>query len=168
MKQSILFGLVAGLTTFAFLGLIYFINENWLFHPAVFWLSLFFYIWMMTVNGFRIKRQFAGAPDWRLMIREIFLVFIVANFFFWLGYYFLMNVYTDLGALKTKSDIAFLEISATMIASNLTPAELQEIKNNITAENSQIRLGDVAFRFALGSVGGFLLSLFIGFLIKRK
>lgn len=168
MKTAVKYGFLAGLQTLLFFTAIYFIHKEWLFHPAIFWISLFFYIWWMVVRGKKLVDLSTPPLHNRVIIRELFLVFLFANLLYWAIYFLLMQSIPELLQLKTEADIAFLKKSAHWINPDLSDIDLQEAIREITVEKNRVKGKDVVLSYAWGSLGGFLLSVALTFLIKRK
>lgn len=167
MKTPVRFGALAGGATILYFLVFYLIDKALLFHPGIFWSSLAIYIVFIIQNNLLLRRYFEGNPPWNLLIQHGFIVFLIANAFYWLFYMAMFSLDSSLPAIQVEEEIRFFRESIEWLGDDISQADIDKTIQEIRSTEEKLAFRTILFRYAQGGLGGFLLALAIGFLIKR-
>ena len=162
-RAAVKYGLIAGIGTVAYFLLFYFINKKLLFNPFVYWASLGFYLALMWSA---VQAEAAGKRiGFQAALRAAFLVFVIANFTYYLFYYLLYGL-ADPGLIDLQREVMkeSLERSGSMLDEEQRAAMLESIKGDKLIPT----VGNVFFTFVRSLLGGFLFALGMAGLASRR
>jgi len=156
MKNAVLFGLIAGLGTVGYLMLCFQISPELYIEPAIIYASWIFYLLCMIMPV--ILRKKDGALDFKVALREAFVVFIVANAIYTaFDFVFLKYWHPDL------QDMMVQKIREALDSGVLSPLK-EEMKNiDVTPTISNYLLS-----FAQSLIAGFIMSAIIAYFFKSE
>lgn len=149
-KTAIIHGLIAGLITILYFVILYAISPPTMLNPLVWWSSLIIYLVAMYLA---IKKSSTQSTNFRGIqpgIKVGFLVFVLANFLFYIFFYLLFGVF----------DPSLVELQKEMMASNPSAAEQLDKDFSVT-------LSSTFFNFIYSLIGGFILSLGIAAILNQ-
>ncbi len=164
LNKNVKFGIYAGIGIQAYFLLFYFIDKTWMLHPSVYWSSLAISIIFMARAAMNTKLE-AGTLEWKEGIKSAFTVFITASVLFWVFYYALFQADPSLAEAQKEVQLNLMDQFAGL--TGLSQDELKQAKESLEEINFSITLTDVIFQFARGVIGGFILSAFITFVVRR-
>ena len=141
-KTAILHGLLAGLITIIYFAVFYSISARTMLSPLVWWSSLIIYLVAMTMAVKKCAAQSDTFKGIRPGIQVAFLVFVLANFLFYLFFYLLFGIF----------DPSLVEVQKEMMAAN--PAAAEQLDKDFS-----VTLSSTFFNFLYSLIGGFILSL---------
>ena len=165
-QKTLVYGLIAGSATIGYFLLFYFIQPRLFFSLSVQWASLLIFIGFMVLavrNGRRLAGE--GQYPWQLGLRAAFTVYVLAAMMYHLFYFLLYNY----GAPELAS------IQEEVLMENLT--RYKDVVGERNAENLQrdirqtgiaLTPGTALMALARSIIGGFVLSLIIGYLMRKE
>ena len=153
-------GIVVGLLTALLLFGLYSLNKPLAVHP--FWQQT---VWLLYLSGMfiAVRRQLSGLesaePHWLEMARPAFVVFLIANLFFygiyWLGHHF-----------DPQLELLQKEYYRSMMTGSIS--EEDQAAAHLQLEESDLgSMKTVLFNYARAAIGGFIVSAIVGFLTLR-
>ena len=161
---SLRYGLIAGVGIVAYFLLFYFISPKTMFSPWVSWSSLIIYLAGMWLGAKAFAQENPARANFRLLLRESFAIYLVANFVYYLFYYLLLDVIDpNLVNIQTEVGLEALERNADLI----DPKQLAQLKAALENKELGIQLNDLFLAFGNSAILGFLLSLGLAGLINR-
>ncbi len=164
-NKAVRYGLIAGIGVIAYFLLFYFISPRLMFNPWVYWASLGIYLALMW-KALQDEREEAEGPLlFRDGLRTAFLIFVIANFCYYLFYYILFGL-ADPGLIELQKTVMLESLGQ---ASNLLPAEQQEeMRRSLESGGLDITPGRVFFTFVRSLIGGFILSAGMAVVVGRQ
>lgn len=159
-------GLVAGVLTSCLYALVYAIDKNAMFSLWLYWGSLPVVLFFMIRASTQQVGKASSELLWKDLIRTPFLVFVVCNLIFWIFYYLLFTFDHDLAGISMARQLEALETMAEMMGDKLEGAQLAEMQSEIKVAGGRFSLKDLAFSFAKGVLGGFLLSITVALILR--
>ncbi len=161
IKDSIIAGLIAGLLTVGTYFGIYKIDKTTMLSEVLNWGSLVYYfLAMLTVNLLWKNRQ-GGVLEFREALKAAFLVFLVANFIYYLFFYWIYNADAQLFDIQV---LLMKEKALTFPAGS----DARKALESMEATSAEIGVGYCVKRYFMGAIYGFILSLILAMLIKQK
>ncbi len=160
-KHEITAGLVAGFATILVLFIAHLIEPIWMLSPFLFWGSLIFYFLGMLGACLLLKRQGKGILPFREAVRTAFVTFLIANIVFYAFYYLMFNVIDPNLTLLQK------ELTKAYYEQNFTGMELRRYLAELAETEIKVDFGTIFQGFIRGAIGGFLLSLLVGFSTRQ-
>jgi Protein of unknown function (DUF4199) len=157
MKQKILLnGIIAGIAVVGYGLLFYYVDRTSTFSPSIRFSSLLIYALFMFLAIKDVK-----APDFKVLLRGAFGVFLIANAFYYVYDFVLFN-YIDPSLIDIEKDMAIELYRPNTPINELYDME-QGIRNAV-AHNFSSNL----LQFARWSIIGFGLSLLVSYFVKRN
>lgn len=167
-KTTIIYGITAGISSVLVLLCFYFIDKIFIFKPLYFYATLIPVLISMWLLGQKLQKELK--KELPTLLKETFVVFIIADIIFYLFYYFLFNnfdpqllliekqqVLQDYSALKTQtSDMEQIQTLNQMI---------EEIEKNGLPP---MTFGTVLMQLGRGIIGGFGFSYAIAYLLYKR
>jgi Protein of unknown function (DUF4199) len=157
MKQKILiYGTMAGITLIGYFLLFYYSDKNTMLGQSVQLSSYLIYALFMF-----LAVKSVGHLDFKTVLRTAFGVFVVTNLCYYVFDFVLFNTMD-----KSLADLQKTMMIDYYTANIKTVQETKEMRDNITNGNFH-NVSSLAFGFAKGTIGGFLLAVIISFLVKK-
>ncbi len=160
-KNEITAGLMAGMATILVLFIAHQIEPIWMLNPILFWGTLIFYFLGMMGACLLIKRQRQGILPFKNAVSSAFLTFLVANLVFYVFYYFMFNVFDPNLSLLQK------DLTRAYYEENFNAMELRRYLAELEETEITVDFGTIISGFVQGAIGGFLLSLIVGFSTRQ-
>jgi hypothetical protein len=157
MKQKILLnGIIAGIAVVGYVLLFYFMDRKLAFSAAVRFSSLlvcavFMYLAIKDVQ----------TPDFKVLLRGAFAVFLIANACYYVYDYVLFNM-IDKSLMDMEKEMAI-----EMYRPNTPINELYDMEQGIRNAQGHT-FGSNAMQFARWTILGFGVALLVSYLVKRK
>lgn len=161
-NAAVKYGLIAGIGTIAYFLLFYFIDKELLFNPFVYWVPLGFYLALMW-RALQVGEQ-GQAPGFRDALRTAFLVFVIANFLYYLFYYLLFGL-IDPGLIDLQREV--MRESLEQQGNLLSEEQREEMLKSLDGDGLIPTAGKVFFTFVRSLIGGFVLALGMAALASR-
>jgi hypothetical protein len=157
MKKTIfIYGILAGIAAVAYSFLIYSTQKGQLF---TMWYSVTSMILYVLAMFFAAKR--AVSEDFKVVLRVAFAVFLIANIVYYCFDFTLYNVVDkSLASLQAEAKIAYLKPTTLL-------EEQIRMEENVRSEDMHT-VGVLINRYVYAAIGGFVLSVLVAYLIKRK
>jgi hypothetical protein len=157
MKKTIfIHGILAGLATIAYAFLIYSIQKAGFF-------SMWFYVSSLLIYalGMYLAAKQAVSADFKMVLRAAFSVFLIANVLYYVFDFALFN-YIDksLATMQADAAIAYLKPNTLL-------EEQMKMEENIRSADIH-NVASLFKQYLKSAIGGFVLSLLVAYLIKRK
>ncbi|MCO6479164.1 MAG: DUF4199 domain-containing protein [Phaeodactylibacter sp.] len=155
-QAAVKYGLIAGIGTVAYFLLFYFIKEELLFNPFVYWASLGFYLALMW-RALQVEEQAPGERlGFRKALQAAFLVFVIANLIYYLFYYLLFGLIDpELIDLQRQVMRESLEQSGNL----LSEEQREQMLESLEGDDLNPTAGKVFFTFVRSLIGGFAAAL---------
>ena len=161
-KIAIKYGIFTGFGVILYLFGFYLYDKTMMRSAGVLWSTMFIYIIGMFMATFVVhrnrKEEESPLPK---MIATPFIVFLIANAYYALFFYWIMNVY-DPELLKIHQELTHQEMLDFYKGTDMV---VQVRKNKL--EDYTPTLGATIFQYFKGAIGGFSLALLIGLVIRR-
>ncbi len=157
MKQKILLnGIIAGIAVVSYVLLFYYMDKTSAFSPSVRFSSLLICAFFMFLAIKDIK-----TPDFKVLLRGAFAVFLIANVFYYVYDFVLFN-YIDPSLVDMEKDMAI-----EMYRPNTPINDLYDMEEGI--RNAQAHnFSSNAMQFARWAILGFGVALVVSYLVKRN
>ncbi len=157
MKQKILLnGIIAGIAVVGYVLLFYYMDRSSAFSPAVRFSSLLVCAFFMFLTIKDVKE-----PDFKVLLRGAFAVFLIANVFYYVYDFVLFN-HIDPLLVDMEKDMAI-----EMYRPNTPINEIFDMEQGI--RNAQAHnFSSNAMQFARWSILGFGVALVVSYLVKRN
>ena len=157
---SVRYGSIAGMLTIAFFVLIYLIDKPLVFNPWVAYSPLLLYIGAMYLAAVNTRDETEGPFLWKDALRIGFLVYLVANAWFYIFYY-----------IGHQADPALIDIQREIMREALPqytePAKLPEAYEDLEKMGPP-SLGQILLGWAQGAILGFGLAALVGLVTRRE
>ena len=159
-NKSVLFGSIAGAITVVFFLVVYSIDKKLVFSPWAAYSPLVLYLAAMYLAADRTKKETEGPFPWRDGLRVAFLVYLVANAWFYIFYYVIHQIDPSLAVLQK-------EIMRESLPRFTPPDKLQDALAKLEEQDFQVSLGQTFLGWAQGAILGFGLAALVA-LVTRK
>jgi Protein of unknown function (DUF4199) len=157
MKQKILLnGIIAGIAVVGYVLLFYFMDRKLAFSAAVRFSSLLICAFFMYLTIKDVQ-----TPDFKVLLRGAFAVFLIANAAYYVYDYVLFNIMD-----KTLMDME-KEMAIEMYRPNTPITELYDMEQGIRNYNAH-NLASNLMQFARWTILGFGVALLVSYFVKRK
>jgi len=154
-RVAVKYGLIAGIGTVAYFLLFYFLHTEWLFNPFVYWVSLGFYMALMW-RALQEEEQNSGQLlEFREALQSAFLVFVLANFIYYVFYYLLYGL-IDPSLIDLQREV--MKASLEQAGGALDEEQKEELLESIKGDQLIPTPGTVFFTFVRSLIGGFILA----------
>jgi hypothetical protein len=157
MKQTIfIHGITAGIATVAYAFLIFSAQKQGFF-------SMWFYVSTLVIYGLGmyLASKQAISEDFKVVLRTAFSVFLIANALYYAFDFALFN-YIDKSLATFQADAAIAYLKPN------TPLEEQiRMEENIRSADIH-NVPSLVKNYLRGAIGGFVLSVLVSYLVKRK
>lgn len=163
-KIAVKNGIFAGVGTVAYLLLFYFISPRLMLSSGIIWSTLIIYLVFMYRATVQVRDRVDSFPI-QLALRPPFIAYVVASLIYYAFYYLLFNVF-DPGLLDIQYEL-MLE-KAQRLADLVGAEQFKDQVEQISREDLQVTFRVVAFDAARSIIGGFLLSLILGALLRKE
>ena len=147
---------MAGITLIGYFLLFYYTDKNTMLGQSVQLSSYLVYALFMFLAA-----KSVGQEDFKTVLRTAFGVFVVTNLFYYIFDFVLFNTMD-----KSLADMQKTMMIDYYTANIKTVQETKEMRDNILNGNFHT-ISSLAFGFAKGAIGGFLLAVIISFLVKK-
>lgn len=155
-------GLITGLITILLFFITYQISPKGMLSPFLYWGSLLISFFGMLGAALLEKRRGNGVLPFRKGLTITFLTFLLANFLFFIFYYWMFTSYApELPALQK-------EISAEFYEHSYSGAELRKKLRLLEESDFGVTLQTIFSGYAYGAIGGFFLSLLLALLVREE
>jgi hypothetical protein len=157
MKKTIfIYGILAGIAAVAYAFLMYSMQKGQLF-------SMWYYVTSLVLYAFAMyfAAKQAVLEDFKVVLRAAFAVFLIANIVYYCFDFALFNALDkSLATFQADAAIAYLKPN--------TPLEEQvRMEENIRSADIHT-VSALIKQYVKAAIGGFGLSVFVAYLIKRK
>lgn len=167
-KTTVIYGITAGISSVLVLLCFYFANKTFIFKPSYFYSTLIPVLICMWLAGQKLQKELK--LELPTLLKETFIVFIIADIIFYLFYYFLFNnfdpqllfveqqqVLQDYRALKTQTN----EMEQIQMLNQM----IEQIEKDGLPP---MTFGAVLIQLGRGIIGGFGLSYAIAYLLYKR
>ncbi|MEO0340199.1 MAG: DUF4199 domain-containing protein, partial [Bacteroidota bacterium] len=146
----------------AYYLLFYWVARESFFELGIWWGGLLPLLTFMIL-GTRAQRAQRGSLNLLEGIRTSFIIFMIGALCFYILYYILLQV--DQGLLELQSETALKNLERFNRGDR---DDLEQIQEYYQEGDVKITIGSLVFRYVQSLIGGFILSLPIGFLYKQN
>lgn len=162
-KISLTYGLIAGVVTVGYYLLLYFSNREGFFNLYTWWAGLVPMLAFMILGTYQL-RKVQSDLNLSTALQTSFMIFVLASLFFYVFYYVLLK-YLDPDMLRIQQETALENLERF---SRGRGDDMEAYEEYYQESGLNISLGTVIFRYLQSLIGGFILSLGIAFVLKRK
>jgi hypothetical protein len=168
-KKSILYGVLAGIATMLYLLGFYFYKKSLFLDTTVCWSSLVFYLIAMFKATADERERLDYRIDLKQAISAAFVTFVVANVIYHVFIQFMTNTDVDLITIQLEKTKEYLEWAKTQTTDFQQIEQLnQQLSETSKQTNIPFSFNDALVHFAQGCVGGFILAMGIGAMMKTE
>ncbi|MFZ2898035.1 MAG: DUF4199 domain-containing protein [Saprospiraceae bacterium] len=160
LKNSLLFGSVAGVLTIGTYLSAYYSNKPFVFAPWLIFGTYLYYVAAMYFAATRTRDMTEGPFTWREALRPAFLTFIVTNTIYYIFYYILFQSDPSLAVIQK-------DIMRETLPRLATPEQLKESMEELEKSDFRLTPGVAFLGWAQGAIFGFILAAAIAFGTKR-
>lgn len=168
MSGSLRNGVIAGALTIALYSIVYLIDKSQVFSLLLYWGTVPVTVFFMYRAAVYEVGYAAGSLYWRELIRAPFGVFVVSGLMFWIFYYLLFTFDSEMAALSMARQLKALDVMQEYSGGQLTEAQIVEARREIESSEGRFSLTNLAFSFAKGILGGFLIALIIAIATRGR
>lgn len=162
MKQSsgLKYGLIAGLALVGYFLLFYWMDIRLMLNSWIVWGSLVIYALGMYLACESGAKTLGGAAHFRTYLRTAFMVFVIANAFYYILYFVLHN---------TDPQIAIVQHELIKEKLARHSVSLPETMQKQLGEGPMdMTLQDAFFGFCFSLLGGFVMALILALFFDRR
>jgi hypothetical protein len=159
-NKGVVFGSIAGALTVGFYLVLYFVDKNHLLDPWATYLPFVFYLGAMYMASRQSALETEGPFPWKDALRIAFLVYLVANAWFYAFYYLIHQFDPSLADLQK-------ELMRASLPQYTEPGKLSQAYEELETHDFKVSLGDAIFGWARGAILGFGLAALVA-LVTRK
>ena len=171
-QPGIKYGIIGGLAVVFYFAIFWQLDKAWFIHPGVQWSSLAIYIACMYKAAQDDYAQHGIARDFRALLREPFIAFLLINLCYWLFYYAIHLADPGLLQMEFNMQLAYLKEQLTSGVGD--PQQANQLREQIgELERAMARpapqpLGPVVMRMAVGAIGGAALAAGIAAWLRSR
>ncbi|MBK8877260.1 MAG: DUF4199 domain-containing protein [Haliscomenobacter sp.] len=165
-QKTLVYGLIAGSATIGYFLLFYFIQPRLFFHLSVQWASLLIFIGFMVL-AVRSGRRLAGEGQypWQPGLRAAFTVYVLAAVSYHLFYFLLYNYGApELASIQEEVLMENLDRYKAVVGER----NAENLRRDIRQSGIALTPGTALMALARSIIGGFVLSLVIGYLMRKE
>lgn len=152
------YGAITGIATIFYMLAFYLIGQKVMLHHLVFWSTIIIYLIGMFTAVFTARKK-VGGIEFKSGLRIAFQTFIVANVFWYIFYYAMLN----------WIDPELITLQKEMMEANFQLNQQNEEQLKMLREsNFDFTIRDALFSFAKDAITGFILSLLIAGITRNK
>lgn len=159
-NKSVVFGSLAGAVTVVFFLAVYFADKALFFSPWVAYSPLLLYTGAMFWAAIQTREETDGPFPWRDALRVAFLVYLIANAWFYVFYYVIHQIDPSLAVMQK-------EAMRESLPKFTEPGKLQEAYKKLDEQDFQVSLGQVILGWAQGAILGFGLAALVALITRR-
>lgn len=157
------FGLIAGGLTVLYLVIFYFIGKRLMLSNGVAWGVVVIYITFM-VMACRRDRELSDDYGFRRALRSAFVVYVIANAFYWLTQFLLFNVFDpSLAGIQEQLDVE----RAQWMAQYMPEDKGREMIQQVREQEFTLTVSNTLLSYSWGLIGGFFVSVVVGMVYKK-
>jgi len=185
-RTAIKYGIFTGFAVLIYLTAFYLYDKPMFRNMGVIWTRLVIYFIGMFMAALVVHRQRGGNKiqsvekggkfnvhhrdnaeelPFRKMIGVPFLVFLIANAYYWFFFYWMMNVY-DAELLEMHQQLTY-EGELAFAKERENEEYLKRLRESKLSDYSPTLLS-CFYQYCLGAMGGFILSLLIALGVRRS
>ena len=144
---------------------LYVFQRQQLFTTLYFIVSILPYALVMYAGTKAFAEKQIGSADmeFKAFLRVAFSIFLLINIGYYAYEYFIYVIFDP--ALENDRRLVYINYLKGL--GNLKPEQYQDVYNKVMQEPSTFTFSAIAQRFATGAIGGFLVSAFIAYLVRR-
>ncbi len=158
------YGIIAGVATIGYYLLFYALEPRLFFHLGVYWSSFLIPLAAMVWAG-RQERQGREDYPWQIALRTPFAVYAYAALLYHLFYFLFFN-YGDPNLVDIQADVLLENLEKSW--AYLGDRQAESLRREIESAPAGLTPGAALLAFARSLLGGFLLSLFIAFVLRKE
>lgn len=156
-------GLICGLTVAAYLFVVWAVRKELLFDFWVFnlmWLPYFYFVYLAVKNSYERNPEI----DFRRMVKEGFVVYLIAQFIYYTAYYFLFfELDPSLLDLQATIDLERIEQTRGILGEE----RADEMIKGLGEEVGRMTPGDLLKQFIPSLLPGFIIAAIFALIVKR-
>ncbi len=164
-KNAIIYGIVSGVVILIYHLGFYFVNKELIIHPAFFFGVYAIHLPFMILAALKDRSINEGLLDFKSSLRTVFLSFIIGMVFYYLIYYILFNVDTELISMMKQAAHEGLEWQKEQ--GFLDEDEFDSHVEAWGKSDFSVTIWSVITGIPFRIIGGFLLSLLVAAITKR-
>lgn len=164
-KSRLIFGIAAGIICVGWYLGFYFLEKKLFFHLGVYWGSWLPFAAAMLLAALRERKQTDGEYPWQQALRACFSVFVIGAAIFQVFYFAFFN-YGDPGLAALQQEV--IRENLMRYQEQLGPAALEKLGKGAEVAKLKYSAGTALLTFARSTIGGFLVSLAMAFLVKKE
>ncbi len=159
-SEALKYGTIAGITTIGWFLLFYLTDKVRMLSPVVYYASFGIFLWAMYRAVGQQIRKAEAVPDFRELLRTGFVVYLLANLFYY-GFYYVVN-HWDPGLAEMQKDMMREWLP------RITPKDkLQAALKALEESDFSVAPRDAFFSYMRSAIGGFLLAAAVAWLALR-
>lgn len=167
-KQSLKYGLWCGLTYMGLTILLYFVDKTFIINPGFQLLSGLITIFFMIIGMKKVRMENGNTMDFNLGLRSGFLIAITASLMYWL---LIFTIYaTDPNMAEVTKEFAMQQADWAMsfLGENISDEEKDMFEEDVlAAQDFGMSFGRTMLKWAINSIGNFVLALIMAAIMKR-
>ena len=163
-NTSVRYGLLAGVSTIAYLLLFYFISPRLMLNGFIIWSTLIIFLAFMYRAAVEVRKNQESFP-FQLALRPPFTVYVLATLIYNLFYFLMFNVF-DPGLLEVQYEL--VQENARLFAGVSGRPEMEEQIASLSLDDIRVTLKSVVFACARSILGGFILSLMMAAFLRKE
>ncbi len=165
-QTNLVYGLIAGSATIGYFLLFYFIQPRLFFDLKVQWASLLIFVGFMSLAVGSGRRKAGEGPyPWQLGLRTAFVVYVLAAAMYHLFYFLLYNyIAPELASIQE----AVLMENLARYKDVVGERNAENLERDIRQTGIALTPGTALMALARSIIGGFVLSLVIGYLMRKE
>ena len=166
-KESIKYGLLAGIATVVYMLLYYFVDKKLMMGAWVYWSSIAIFCTAMIMAILSVRRK----QDYQLVffeaVKTAFIVYLIADII-WYIFYYLLFTFFDPEMVEVTRQItidalnAYKDAGESYIGDQNIAAKIKETQ----AADFGLSIAMLLPKLAYGLIGGFIFSLIFGTTLK--
>ncbi len=164
-KRRLLFGIAAGTISVGWYLAFYFRDPKLFFHLGVYWGSWLPFAACMLLAALRERNHAGETYSWQQALRASFTVFVTGAAIFQVFYYLFFH-YGDPSLAAIQQEV--IQENLERYREQLGSAASEQLGRGTNAAGLKYGIGTALLTFARSTIGGFLVSLAMAFLVKKE
>ena len=161
---SIKYGIIAGIGVMAFFLLFYLVDKALFFNPSVLWGSTLVYILFMYLACQKTFEK-EEKPVYLTYLQTAFVVYIIANVFYYIFYYLLYN-YIDPSLASVQEEL--MRASLDQNSELLSPEVSSKLRQELDEKGLTFTFNQAFSGLSAGLILGFVIAFIMAYFFDRK
>lgn len=165
LSRNIKYGAFAGLGTIAYFLIFYAVSSRLMLNSWVNWGSLVIYIVFMALACQQERSEIGRDYDFKQALRTAFSVYVAASILYY-GFNYLMFNAIDPSLVELQRELVLENLER--VSGVLGEENIEQMREQYEEESFEVTFSNTLFSFAWSLIGGFIISLALAGVMRRR